>query len=387
MSPRIDAEKKLDAARGMRELIARHRNAIEEERKLPRPVLDALGQLGVFRALVPAAAGGQEWDLLTWLRVVEELSRYDASVGWNAGVGASAGSIITGWLSEHAARRVTTADPNGVTAGAGAPQGRARVVEGGYVLNGRWQFASGISHAGFVLAGFALEDEVPRLGRIAFLPVADVEVIDTWFVGGLRGTASHDFAVHDRFIPSDLSVHVIDEPPVHEGPLYRLPVGFTLGAALGPLALGIARGAIDTFVEVVGAKVDRFSGARMTDRMTVQERVARAEAIVRSARAYYYDTTEEIWGVVCNGREPDQQERALAKLALVTAVESGARAVDIVYRAAGTSAIFTSNPLERFFRDIHVATQHRFGSAEEIYQVGAVLLGVGELPPAPPRRE
>ncbi len=362
----------------MRELISEQRTAIEEERKLPPPVLEALGQLGVFRALVPAAAGGEEWDLLTWLRVVEELSRHDASVGWNAGVGASASSIVTGWLSGDAARRVTTADPNGVIAG--APQGRARPVDGGYVLNGRWQFASGISHAGFVLAGFALEGEEPRLGRIAFLPVEDVEVIDTWFVGGMRGTASHDFAVKDRFIPADFAVHVVEEPPVHEGALYALPIGFTLGSSLGPLALGIARGAIDTFVEVIGAKVDRFSGARMADRMTVQERVAKAEALVRSARAYYYDSTEEIWEMVRNGREPDQRERALAKLALVNAVESGAQAVDIVYRAAGTSAIFTSNPLERFFRDIHVATQHRFASPEEIYQVGGVLLGVGELP-------
>ena len=374
MPERLEPKEKLAAARDLRKLVEDHREVIDRERKLPEPILDALGQLGVFRALIPAAAGGGEWDHPTWLRVIEQLSRLDGAVGWNSGVGASATGFLTGWVSEDVARRISSAGANGVVAGAGAPSGKARRVTDGYVLSGRWQFASGISHARWIVAGFVLEGEAPRIGRGAWLPVEDAEVIDTWFVGGMRGTASLDFAVKDLRIASEFVFDFVEQAPVHPGPLYRLPAPYALASGLAPLSLGIARGAIDTFTELIESKTDRFSGARMRDRMTVQERLAQAEALVRAARALLYETIEELWEVVCRGDVLDARQVALGQLALTHAVDSGAKAVDLVYHASGTSAIFTSNPLERYFRDIHVATQHRFASPQELYKVGAVLL-------------
>lgn len=368
---------KLKEAQALKGLVEEHRDAIDRDRKLPQPVLDALGNLGVFRAAVPSAAGGGEWDLPTWMRVVEVLAAFDGAVGWNSGVGASATGVFTGWLEQSVARKVSFADRNGVLAGAGAPTGSARPVDGGYLLSGRWQFGSGISHAHWVVGGFALEGESPRLGRVACFPIEAVEVFDTWFVGGMRGTASHDYAVNDLFVPTEYTLDFAENPARYPGPLYRFPTTYVLASPLAPAALGIARGAIDTFIELIKSKTDRYSGTRMRDRMTIQERVAQAEALVLSARALFFETIESHWERVSNGDLLDENQLALGKLSLMHAVDASAKAVDLVYHAAATNAIFTSNPLERYFRDIHVVTQHRFASPQEMYQTGAVMLDAG----------
>jgi alkylation response protein AidB-like acyl-CoA dehydrogenase len=376
MRPTLKAEEKLEAARALRDLVLRHRESIDADRRLPEPILQAMAAIGIFRSMVPASAGGEEWDWPTWLRVVEELSTVDGAVGWIAGVGGSVNAIFTGWVSDDVGR-VLCADPIASIAGAGMPSGTARRTEGGYVLSGRWQFGSSSPHACWFVAGYALEGETPHLGPNMFFPAKDVEIIDTWSVGGMRGTGSHDFAVRDLFVPADYALNAVDDPPLHPGPLYRLPVTLTLASGLAPLALGIARGALDSFIDLMETRVDRyrFSGAAMRDRLTVQERVAKAEALARSGRAFLYETAAGLWDAVSSEGRLSEKQHALGRLALMHAVASGAQAVDLVYHAAGTASIFTKSLLERFFRDVHVATQHRFASPEEMYQVGAVLLG------------
>jgi alkylation response protein AidB-like acyl-CoA dehydrogenase len=372
----VSLQQKLDGARALRDLIRRHRDHTDEARQLAPPVVEAMARLGLFRALVPLSAGGEEWAWPTWLQIVEELSTVDGAVGWNAGVGSTANAIVSGWVSADVGRTVFCQDPIGLMAGAGAPMGTARPVDGGYRVSGRWQFGSGSPHACWFVAGYAVEGEPPRFGPMLLVPATDVEIIDTWFVGGMRGTGSQDFAVHDRFVPTAYTLNGMEHAPLHPGPLYRLPIILTLCSSLGLLALGIARGAIEAFVELMATKIDLFTGTALRERLTVQERVAKAEAAVRSARAFLYEIVHEVWGTVEQGAPLSEQQLALFRLANMHAVAAGAQAVDLVYHAAGTSAIFTTNPLERFFRDIHVATQHRCASPEELYQAGRVLLGL-----------
>jgi alkylation response protein AidB-like acyl-CoA dehydrogenase len=198
----------------------------------------------------------------------------------------------------------------------------------------------------------------------------DVQIIDTWSDGGMRGTGSHDFAVREVFVPAEYALNPIADAPLHPGPLYRLPVRLMLSAGLGPLALGLARSAIDGFIELMKAKVDRVTGTGLRDRLTVQERVAKAEAGVRSARAFLYEMVGEIWGTVEKGVQLTEQQIELLRLANMHAVASGAEAVDLVYHAAGTTSIFTTSEIEKSFRDIHVATQHRMASPEEMWSAG-----------------
>ena len=374
----VSIEQKLDGARQLRGLILRHREQSDEARQLAQPVAEAMAGLGLFRSMVPESAGGEEWDLPTWIRIVEELSTVDGAVGWIAGVGGSVNGIFSGWLSGGIARAVFCGDPIGLSAGTMFKGGKAKRADGGYTVSGRWPFASSTPHATWFVGAAQLEGAAPGLGPTLFFPRRDVEIIDTWSVGGMRGTGSHDFTVREVFVPADYSFDAVTDPPLHPGPLYRLPVRLTLSAGLGPLVLGLARGAINAFVELMKAKVDRFTGTGLRDRMTVQERVAQAEAALRAARAFLYEMVQEVWGTVENGAALTEQQIEFFRLANIHAVASGARAVDLVYHAAGTSSIFTTSLLERFFRDVHVATQHRMASPEEVYQVGRVLLGAPE---------
>jgi indole-3-acetate monooxygenase len=373
----IRFEQKLEAARGLKPLILQNYDKrINAERRLPQPIVEALARLGVFRSLVPASAGGEEWDWPTWMRVVEELSTVDGAVGWIAGVGGSVNAIVSGWISAEVGRAVFCEDPIGLIAGAGAPTGSARPTDGGYLLSGRWPCGSGSPHACWFVAGYALEGEPPRVGPMMLVPAKDVEIIDTWSVGGMRSTGGHDFAARDLFVPTAYTLNAVDDTPQHPGPLYQLPVALTLCSGLGPLVLGIARGATEYFAELMAAKVDRFTGTALRERLTVQERVAKAEAAVRSARAFLYEMVPEVWGTVEKGAPLTERQIALFRLANMHAIAAGAQAVALVYHAACTSAIFTANPLERFFRDVHVATQHRCATPEELYQAGRVLLGL-----------
>jgi alkylation response protein AidB-like acyl-CoA dehydrogenase len=182
----VSLAQKLDGARELRGFILRHREHTDEARQLAQPVVEALARLGVFRSLVPASAGGEEWDWPTWMHVVEELSTVDGAVGWLAGVGGAVNAVVSGWLSADVGRTVFCADPIGFIAGSGAPAGIARPTAGGYLVSGRWQFGSGSPHACWFKAGFVLEGEAPRFGRMMLLPAKDVEIIDTWSVGGMR---------------------------------------------------------------------------------------------------------------------------------------------------------------------------------------------------------
>jgi indole-3-acetate monooxygenase len=368
--------KKLDGARELRGLIRRYRERTDEARQLAPPVVEAMARLGLFRSLVPTRAGGEEWDWPTWMQVVEELSTADGAVGWIAGVGGSVNAIVSGWVSAEVGQAVFCADPLGVIAGAGVPTGTARIADGGYIVSGRWQFGRASPQACWFVAGYALAGEARRVGPMMLVPAKDVEIIDTWSVGGMRSIGSHDFAVRELFVPIDYTLNAADDAPRHPGPLYRLPVVLTLCSSLGPLALGIARGALDCFAELMAAKVDRFAGTELRERLTVQERVAKAEAAVRSARAFLYEMVHEVWGTVLQGAPLTEQQIALFRLANTHAMAASAQAVALVYHAACTTAIITANPLERFFRDVHVAIQHRYASPEELYQAGRVLLGL-----------
>jgi indole-3-acetate monooxygenase len=230
--------------------------------------------------------------------------------------------------------------------------------------------------AGWFVAGYALEGEAPRVGRMVLVPATDVEIIDTRSAEGMRRTGSHDFAVRDCLVPTDYTLNAADDAPQHHGPLYRLPVVLTLGSGLGPLALGIARAAMEGFAELMAAQGDRFTGTERRERLTVQARVAKAEAAVRSARAFLSEMVHEVWGTVEHGAPLTEQQLALFRLANTHAVAAGAQAVALVYHAARTSAVISAHPLERFYWDIHGVTQHRCASPEELSQAGRVLLGV-----------
>jgi alkylation response protein AidB-like acyl-CoA dehydrogenase len=232
------------------------------------------------------------------------------------------------------------------------------------------------------------QDGKPRLGpsgapetRFMVVPAQDCEIIDTWTVGGLRGTGSHDVAVRDAFVAAAWTAG-FNDPPVLPQPRYRMPPFCRVIPGLGAMALGIARTAIASLSELATDKQLQRSMQILRENHGAQIRVAEAEALVRSARLYLYDSVERLWRTLLDTGSAPMALRADARMAASHAVASAARAVDLMYAAAGATALYTSFPLERAFRDVHAISQHIGVHARVMETAGRVLFG---LEPDTPR--
>ena len=384
IEPSLAPSALLDEARRLVPPIRDARDLGERQRQLAPPVLAAFHRARLFHMLVPADIGGLQVDPATAMEVVETVSAADGATGWNLMIGAAYGV----WGSRPArdvARQVFGA-PDAVLAGALRPTGTARAVEGGFIVDGRWSFASGIGHSRWWCAGCVVHDgDAPRKTaggaddrRLVFFPAADGgALIDTWDTAGLRGTGSHDYAVKGLFVPAERTLPP-DAPSRLAEPLYRLPVMGLMDSVMATVPVGIARAAIDAFVELAGGKQGHGLSTAQANRPTVQADVGRAEAVLRSARAWLYGTVEEAWAEVRAGREVAVKHTALMRLARANALTASVQAVDLMFTAAGGSAVYASHPIERCFRDVHVVAQHAALHPSNYEICGRVMLG---LPP------
>src|SRR5262249_6913882 len=242
---------------------------------------------------------------------------------------------------------------------------------------------SNIRLARWVLAGCHLYDgDRPRLGPDGapvylrcVLPASEVEVFDTWDTTGMRGTGSHDWAIDDKFIPEARVPPGTDVSGRRE-PLYQF-VGWT-HVAHAALGLGIARVAIDEFIELAGGKSATWHAGegRLATRTTIQAKVAQAEALVGSGRAYVRAATRDIWDTVCRRQTPSTSQRAIYRLAVVHAYANAREAVDLMYNLARATAIYTRNRLARCLRDVHTAAAHVWVAPDTYELAGRLLLGL-----------
>jgi alkylation response protein AidB-like acyl-CoA dehydrogenase len=374
------------AARELAPAIAAAGDTIERDRRLPPDLVEALADAGFFRMLVPASIGGVETDVITFIRVLEELAKADASTAWCVGQGAGCG-LISCHLEPAAAREIFGDRRSVVAWGPGS--GTFREADGGFRLSGRWSFASGCRHATW-LGGMArlVDDEghprldahgAPLAARLLF-PATQTDLIDIWHVSGLRGTASDGFAVQDLFVPAARSYpcdpvgHPLPQPRYEPGRLYAFPSLYPLGFA--GVALGIARSAIDAFCALAQEKTPRGARAILRDNAVVQSQIGRAEGLLRAARAFLYETAAGAWETARPDDVIPMDQRVLVRLASTHAIHASAQALDMVYNLAGATAIFEGNPFERRFRDIHALTQQVQGSQVHYESTGQFFLGL-----------
>jgi alkylation response protein AidB-like acyl-CoA dehydrogenase len=374
----------VDRARALGPQIAAHSAQIERERRLPDGLLDALHEAQLFRLLLPRAQAGLEVDPASFFLVIEAIAESDASTAWCL---AQAGgcAMAAAYLDPEIAHEVFD-DPRAVLAWGPGPNARALVVEGGYRVTGVWAFASGGRHATWVGAQCPLieADGKPRLSqdgkpvlRTMLVPADEVEWTDIWNVVGLRGTASDQFSLTDRFVKHDHSItREFDKECREAGPLYRMSSLTCYELGFAGVALGIARASLDTFVDVARNKVPRGMKSVIRDNAVVQSGVAQAEIRMRAARAFLLDSVQQIWKEIERpGGSLTLEHRMTLRLASTHAIHSARDAVDFAYNAAGTTAIFESHPLERRFRDMHTVTQQLQGRSTHFETVGAYLLG------------
>ncbi len=381
----------LSTVQALAPLIREHAAVAEEQRCLAPPVVAALVEAGLFRLYTPRALGGLEVDPVTFYRVVEAIAQVDGSTAWCVWVGSGNVSLIRA-LADGTAEAIFGRDPAVVTAGVLTAGGKATACDDGYVVNGRWPYASGCQHStwAFVMCKVCDGNQMrvaeggrPEL-RTFFVPMSDVTVEETWDVGGLAGTGSHDILIHDLFVPRQHSFYfgpgMRPQSRYFQGPLYQFPIYAASLAPIGALALGIAQGVVDAGMTYAHTKSIGPS-EHVRDKVLFQVRLAEAVAAVRAARAWLYASVGQCWeaqlttGAVC------ADQRADLLLAAANATRSAAAAVDTIYTACGPTANYRHSPLQRALRDIHALTQHMATAPMQYESVGRMLLGLQPLQP------
>lgn len=348
---------------------------IERARRLPADLCAQMAEGGLFRISLPKSLGGFEVDAATMLETIEEVGKADGSAAWCVMV-ASTSALVAAYLDEHAASAVFGDDPLIITGGVFAPRGAATVVEGGYRVSGRWPFASGCQNCCWLMGGtlISVEGKSPE-ARLMLFPASKATIHDTWYVTGLCGTGSHDIEVHDLLVPRAFSVAPSIEPPRLASPLYAFPFFGLLALGIAAVTLGIARSAADEFARLATEKTPFGAKRPLASRPAIQTQMAEIEATIRSARAFFYDAVGAASTSAAASGEVPLKLRAELRLAACHATQSAARAVDLAYGGAGGSSIYSVSPLQRHFRDVHVATQHVMVSPTLHELAGRVLAG------------
>jgi indole-3-acetate monooxygenase len=372
----------LEATRKLVPMIRAAAGDIEAARELPRPLFEALADAGLFHLAVPRAIGGAEIDLPTYVQVIEELGKADASTGWIVNQGAIFATYAAR-MSRDVARTIWIDTPRSVVANTPAASAQAVVVPGGYRVTGRQGFSTGCRHAAWVAphaqiienGQVRLENGQPET-RYMFVPVAEAELLDTWKVRGMRGTGTHHFAVHDVFVPVERTVLSATAPLLEPGPLYKIPRTLCFASGDAAVALGLARTCLETFFELAGSKTPRAMQALLRDQSIVQVQVGQAEAAVRSGRAFLMETVRDLWATVESKGALTLDQRATLRLATTHGIRLAAQVIDTVYNAAGATAAYEDHPIQRHFQDIHVITQHLQGRLAHYELVGRHTLGL-----------
>jgi indole-3-acetate monooxygenase len=355
-------------AREVAELAHGKADEIDADRRLPPDLVSALRDSGLLRGGAPVEVEGLELPPATALRCAEEVARGDASAGWCVSI-AITSSLLVAYLPP-VSRDELFGGGRGVAAGVWAPHGKGKPVAGGVVVSGRWAFCSGITHADVMFAGCLLEDRP----AVVALPIAELQVLDTWHTLGLRGTGSHDAVADDVFVPDERVVSLFDGPLITR-PLYRFPPFGFFAACITAAAMGNARAAIEDFVELANTKKGVASTRTLAERPTIQAAVAAAESALEGARALYYQAIDATWRASQDELPVPVEARARLRLAATHGVRTAADVVRTMYDLAGGSAIYDGGPLQRRFRDAFTATAHFQVNQASRELPGRILLG------------
>ena len=382
----------LRAAIGLAEQIRAASVEIERGRRLPAGIAAAMKDAGVFGMAMPRAWGGLEVDPLTQFRIIEALAMADGSVGWCAMIGCD-GGYMTAFLDQDVGRAMYP-DLLMATAAAATTTGQAVRVPGGYRVSGRFPFVSGSNHCEWLWLGCVVhENGVARVDgngvpqtRQCFVRLSECDILDTWHTTGLRGTGSNDVVVRDMFVEEARTFSFQDPALIKRpGPLYAFPFLFIAKGAAP--ALGIARHAIDAVIESAATKParrytvgERIEAAKLLrDDVYVQDAVGRAETRLAAARAYYFHVMGDLWVTLLAGRQPSERQVALFTAAYAHVVGVCVDVVQLVYKAAGGTAVYQKGPLDRCLRDVLTMNQHAIGTSRTYEMAGRLLLGLEPL--------
>jgi 3-hydroxy-9,10-secoandrosta-1,3,5(10)-triene-9,17-dione monooxygenase len=359
----------------------------EQLRSLPEETERELHESGLFRIVQPKRVGGSELDYVALIDCADALGQGDASVAWTFANLASHHWMLA-MFDARAQDVVWGKNPNALIASSFIfPAGRARKVEGGYVLRGSWPFSSGVncSEWNMLASVVSSEDEADGIEyRIFLLPKSDYRVKDTWDATGLRGTGSNDVEVVDAYVPQSMTVgvHEVAGGPtpgsaVNPNALYRLPVFSLFPYVLSGVALGNAQACLDDYVELARHRASTYNRARLSDLQSTQIKIAEAASKIDAARLIMRQACIEALADARRGHIPDMAAKTRMRRDGAYSVNLCTDAVSLLFAASGARGLYMSGALQRQFRDAHAINAHiafNFDAAGTNY--GRVALGL-----------
>jgi alkylation response protein AidB-like acyl-CoA dehydrogenase len=359
----------------------------QQLRHLPRDVVDALIDAGLFRFTIPRELGGEDASIRETIEVVAAIAAIDASVGWNVMIGSEINAMAAGGMPIDLAKEVYLDNPRVIMCGGGGPgttPARAVKEDGGYRVWAQSSFISGCHNAEWCFQSAALYDgDDPILSsqgqpvvRTFFIHKSQFEILDTWDVAGIRGSGSHDVKVDGVLVGEKWEPVQLMLPSLYANPVFRVPIPARLAYNKAAVAIGVARGAVDAFVELASTKTPFLTGSLLKDRPVAQYRLGEAEATLRAARALLMEAMDGLVDSLSNGEaEPSLEATTSARLACTFAANASMHVTDVMHNTAGTSAGYMANPLERRLRDAHACASHRWVAHPLYEEMGRILMG------------
>jgi len=348
----------------------------ERQKFISPDIIERFKKIGVYRAMVPKRFGGDEKNPMQFLQMVEAIAEADGSAGWVASFGMNPAYLAA--LPPETVDKVWANGPDVVFAGGIFPPQPAQKVDGGFLVNGRWQWGSGCMGASVLGVGIMPADG-QSLPRMAVLPRDQVKIEPTWDVIGMVGTGSHDLVVENVVVPEEWTFTRGGAPTV-DAPFFRYPSLAFAAQVLSVNTLGLARAALNIVEQTANQRVSVTGAPNLGDRSYVQIEIAKAEAKVRASRAFFYEATEDAWMAIEAGGKPTRDQTSLIRLATSHLTHECADAIRAAYQVCGMTSTYNDHPLSRIYRDAAMCTQHAFMGAITFQNAGAMFFGKDPLP-------
>ncbi len=367
-------------------VISQYIDEEENNRRLSKPVIKSLREAGFLRLFMPGSQGGHESDPLTVAKLVEEVARHNTAAGWSVMVA----NVSTWWcraLPEKGIEEIYKNGPDTIIAGAFHPPMMATPVEGGYRINGRSPLTSNVHEAQWIFVTALVIEQgqvkmnngIPEIIGV-LMNSGHCEIIDTWHTLGMKATDSNDVAANNVFVPDHLFFPLVPEfepNKYYKGPLYKFAaIGASIASLIAPVALAVARNAIEELKGLAAKKTSFGSVAPLRERGAIQRKLGMAEALVQSSRVYLHTTIETYWNKTLSGEKLSLEDKAGLLLAATHTNQSCLQAVDLMYSAAGTTGIYTRNKLAHYFSDAQVIRQHGFANDSRYETAAQVYFGL-----------
>lgn len=356
--------------------VRQRREEFEKQHHVTSDIVQKFQQLGLYRAFVPKHFGGDEQSPLDFLLAIEAISEADGSAGWVASFGMS--PIYLGGLPMEVLEEIWQS-PDDIFAGATFPVHSVKVVDGGYLVNGRWKWASGCVCAHRIGVGIK-PDAKNSLPSMAVLNVDQVEIDkSSWGVQGMAGTGSYDVIVKDVVVPVS-HTFVRGGKLTPDGIFFKYPTITLAAQVLAITSAGVAQEALNILIKGAAARASATGAPNIADRSYVQIEMAKADAKLRAARLFFYDSVAAAWEILERGDELDRHSISMMRLSTTYLVRECASVVRTVYHLSGMEAAYYDNHLSRCFRDVHMPTQHAFMGEISYQNAGAIMFSKDPLP-------